>query len=101
MSPKVLCQRSFFALAPNPRRPFQCVYPFGHLPFSPAFQQLLAEPAHLLDHPTLRLVGSAQVIPGVLDKIDQSLNASAQLRMLVKPGQQALILRGQHGMALT
>jgi hypothetical protein len=56
----------------------------------------LAESTHLLDHPTLRLVGSAQVIPRVLDKVDQSLNASAQLRMLVQAGQQARIFRGQH-----
>jgi hypothetical protein len=42
----------------------------------------LAEPAHLLDHTALRLVGFAQVIPCVLDKVDQTLDPPTQLRVL-------------------
>jgi len=83
MSPKVLCQRSFFALPPNPRRPFQFVCPFGNLPVGPTFQHLLAEPTHLIDHAPLRLVGFAQILPHVLDHVDQTLDPPAQLRMLV------------------
>lgn len=91
MSPKVRCQRSFFTLAPNSQRPLQLIRPFDNLPVRPVPQQLSTEPAHLFDNAALRLVGFAQVIPSVLDKIDQALDPPAQLRVLVQSGQQALV----------
>jgi hypothetical protein len=95
MSPKVLCQRSFFTLAPNPWRPIQCFRAFGDLPLSPVLQHLLAESTHLLDHAPLRLVRFAQVIPRILNQVDQTLDATAQLRVLVQQGQQPLVFGGQ------
>lgn len=41
-------------------------------PIRPAFQPPLAKPTRLLDHPMLRLIGFAQVIPRVVYKIDQN-----------------------------
>jgi hypothetical protein len=95
MSPNVLCQQSFFTLAPDPWRPLQFFRSFGDLPVSPVSQHLLAEPPHLLDHAPLRVVRCAQVIPHILNQVDQALNPSAQLRMPVQSGQQARIFGGQ------
>jgi len=95
MSPKVLCQQSFFTVAPNPRRLIQFFCPFRDLPVGPVFQHLLAEPPHLLNHAALRLVRFAQVVTGILDEVNQSLNPCTQLRMLVQAGQQSLIVGGQ------
>ena len=94
MSPKVLCHESYFTLAPDLRRSIQCFRLFGDLPVRPVFQHLLAEPTHFLDHPPLRLVGFAQIVPRILNQVDQSLNPVAQLRTLLQSRQQALVLGG-------
>jgi hypothetical protein len=65
------------------------------LSIGPAFEHLLAEPPHLLNHPPLRLVGFAQLIPSLFDQVNQTLDPPAQLRMAVEPGHQALVVSGQ------
>jgi hypothetical protein len=95
MSPKVLCQGSFFALAPHPRGPIQFLRPLADRPVRPVLQHLLAEPTHLLDHAPFRLVGFAQVIPRILNQVDQTFDATTQLRVFVQAGQQPLVFGGQ------
>jgi hypothetical protein len=64
------------------------------LPLGPAFQYLLAQPAHLLDHPALRLIGGAQVVPDILNQVDQTFDPVPQMCMPVQPHQQPLVFGG-------
>ena len=77
MSSKVLWHASFFTLAPDPRRSIQFFRLFGDLPVRPILQHLVAEPTHFLDHPPLRLVGFTQIVPRILNQVDQTLNPVA------------------------
>jgi hypothetical protein len=97
MSPKVLCQLSFFTLAPDPGGLLQLLRALLHLPLGPVSQQLRTELAHLLDHPTLGLIGVAQLVTGVFHQFQHARNASAQLRVLVQQLQDARVVELELG----
>jgi len=69
MSPKRVCQQSFFTFPRNPRGAIQLLAARLELFPRPALQHLVAECTHLLDHALFRLIGFAQVARAVLAKV--------------------------------
>lgn len=91
MSPKVVCQQSFFTLAPYTRFLPHFLRGFVNLARSPGLQGDLAGAAHLFDNTHFRRIRLLQFPCFVLNCQQQGLHAAAQFRVGAQPSHQLLI----------
>jgi hypothetical protein len=76
MVPKVVCQQSFFTRPAHLQLPVRVRLGPRDLTFGPAVQGLVPQPPHLVDGPSLCLVGARQIAAAVGDDIRQRLHAT-------------------------
>jgi len=66
MSPKVVCQQSFFTLSVHPPTVAQLLLGQLHLALRPCLQRLLPQPPELIGQSLLGVIGALQIPVGVL-----------------------------------
>jgi len=99
MSPKVVCQQSFFTFAPYARFLPDGLRGLVDLARGPGLQGDLAGAAHLFDDSHFRRIGQLELPCFALYGQQQGFHAAAQLRMRTQPSHQLRIThqRISHG----
>ena len=67
-SPKVVCQQSFFSLAPYAGSLFEFLRSLVYLAFSPGLKRNFAGLAHFLDNPHFSRIGSLEFPRLIFDR---------------------------------
>lgn len=81
ISQKVVCQQSFFTLAPYASGLFDFLRSFVHLPFGPGLKRNLAGLTHFLNNPHFSRIGTLQIPCLIFDRQQQRLHSTSQIRM--------------------
>lgn len=85
ISPKVVCQHSFFTLAPDLSAATKLLLQAIHLPLGPRLQRLLAHPRDLFDQPQLGRISFFQLPRRILHNGQQRCNPIPDLWVRIEP----------------
>lgn len=91
MSPKVVCQQSFFTLALYLSAASKFLLRLLHLPLGPRLHRLLAQPADLFDQPHFGRIGFLQIPGRIVYHRQQCRYPVLDLRVRVEPPQNRLV----------
>lgn len=81
MSPKVVCQQSFFTSAPNTSALFELLRGLLYLVLGPALKRIMPGATHHLDDLHFRSIRSLELAALIFDGQNQGLNSTSQIRI--------------------